>query len=292
MPTGIILKGVGGFYYVKDQKETFECKARGIFRKTDTKPLPGDRVVFSIIDDEKKIGIIDKIEPRSSCLDRPAVANVNQIFIVTSIKSPVPDLLFVDKLTITSQFKGLKAIIVINKIDLDSERSYVELEECYKNAGFPMAVISSKLRNGTESLEKYLKNNITVLAGQSGVGKSTILNNIKNELIMETGNISEKIDRGRHTTRHAELFELKNGGFLLDTPGFSSYELSDILYTDLEKYYPEFQNLNENCRFVGCSHISEPDCVIKKALDENKIDRGRYERYIEIYNVLKQQKRY
>ncbi|HHV60793.1 MAG TPA: ribosome small subunit-dependent GTPase A [Clostridiaceae bacterium] len=292
MPLGLILKGIGGFYYVKSQEGIFECKARGVFRKDEIVPLPGDRVVFEILDSEKKTGVVRKIEPRFSYLERPKVANVNQIAIVLAARSPEPDFLLLDKLLITAESKKINPIIVVNKIDLDVCNVKEKVKECYNCLGYPVVALNSKTREGMDILNEMLENKITVLAGQSGVGKSTILNNIRDEWIMETGSISEKIERGKNTTRHAEIFELKNGGFLVDTPGFSLYDVNLIEYKDLGHYYPEFRDKLSECRFNGCSHISEPGCGVKEALENGSIDRGRYERYIEIYGSLKQQKKY
>lgn len=292
MPIGIILKGIGGFYYVKTQNTVYECKAKGIFRREDQTPLPGDEVNISIIDEVRAKGNIDKILPRRSYLIRPHVANINQIFIVISAKSPVPDLMLLDKLLITAEIKNIDVVICINKIDLDENQEYNCIESTYSKAGYKILKVSSKLEYGFDHLKDLLKNKITVFSGQSGVGKSTILNRIMNSMVMKTGNVSEKIERGKHTTRHAELIELEEGGFVLDTPGFSSFELSDIPYEQLEIYYPEFENLLNQCKFTGCGHVSEPDCVIKEALKSGIIDEGRYNRFIIIYNLLKLQKSY
>lgn len=288
MPSGIILKGYGGFYYVKADEEIYECKARGIFRKDGMNLYAGDRVVFSVIDDAKKIGNIDEIKTRETQLIRPAVANVNQIAIVVSVKSPGPDFYLLDKLLITARLKDIDCLICINKIDLDELNEAESIIDAYNKAGYKLIKLSSKENIGFSELEKELIGKITVLAGQSGVGKSTILNYIMESIVMKTGDISEKIDRGKHTTRHAELLELKNGGYFVDTPGFSSFELSDIEGNELENYYPEFDNYLNKCKFTGCSHITEPGCSVKEALGESLIDAGRYERYIEFYNMLKQ----
>jgi ribosome biogenesis GTPase / thiamine phosphate phosphatase len=292
LPIGIILKGIGGFYYVKTQNTVYECKAKGIFRREDQIPLPGDEVNISIIDEVRAKGNIDKILPRRSHLIRPHVANINQIFIVISAKSPVPDLMLLDKLLITAEIKNIDVVICINKIDLDENQEYKSIESTYSKAGYKILKISSKLEYGFDHLKDLLKNKITVFSGQSGVGKSTILNRIMKSMVMKTGDVSQKIERGKHTTRHAELIELEEGGFVLDTPGFSSFELSDIPFGQLEIYYPEFENLLNKCKFTGCGHVSEPDCVIKEALKSGVVDDGRYNRFITIYNFLKLQKSY
>lgn len=290
MPAGIILKGIGGFYYVESEGTIYECKARGVFRKDEITPLPGDRVTLSIIDTEKLLGSIDEILPRESQLIRPAVANINQVVVVIAAKSPSPDMLLLDKLLITTEIKKLKAIVCINKIDLDQPGEYQGLIDLYTRAGYTAIPISSVTNVGFSKLRECLEGKISVFAGQSGVGKSTILNNVMNSLVMKTGNISEKIERGKHTTRHAELLKLNDCGYVVDTPGFSSFELSGIDLEELQLFFPEFSNFLNQCRFTGCSHINEPDCAIKEALQEDKIARSRYDRYTEFYKVLKEEK--
>ena len=293
MPSGIILKGIGGFYYVRaDNDEVYECKARGIFRKDEITPLPGDIVSLTIIDENNKKGSIDKIHERHSQLIRPAVANVNQVIIVLSIKSPAPDLLLLDKLLVMAEHQNIDAIVCINKIDLVSAEEYSKIYEAYSKAGYKVIPLSTKTGEGLDQLKKSLNGRISVLAGQSGVGKSTILNRIINSQIMKTGNISEKIERGRHTTRHAELVRVEKEGYLVDTPGFSSLGIANIKYDELALYYREFENYMEGCRFTRCSHVNEPQCGIKDAVSKGLIDTGRYERYISLYNSLKQQKQY
>lgn len=291
MPSGVIVKGIGGFYYVKAEGGTYECKARGIFRKDSIVPLPGDRVIISVVDEEKKIGNIEEILPRDLQLIRPAVANINQIALVISVRSPLPDLYLLDKLLITVEKKEISAVICINKIDLDKDEEHNTLVDSYKNTGFRTIILSSVLNTGFDELEKALTDRITVFAGQSGVGKSTILNRVLDSYVMETGSLSDKIGRGKHTTRHAELIELKSGGFVVDTPGFSSFELTDMMPNELQMYYPEFREHFGKCKFNSCSHISEPGCDVKSDLEKGLIDSGRYSRYIEFYNALKDKER-
>jgi ribosome biogenesis GTPase / thiamine phosphate phosphatase len=291
LPTGIIIKGIGGFYYVKTEDEIFECKARGIFRKENQSPLPGDRVSITV-DIRSNKGNIDEILPRQTELIRPAVANVNQIIIITAVKSPAPDFMLLDKLLITAEMKGIKAVICLNKIDMAQDSETVGLIRAYENAGYKVIMSSSKADLGFAEIKSILDERITVFAGQSGVGKSTILNRLMNSKIMQTGAVSEKIERGKHTTRHAELVEIDTGGYLVDTPGFSSFELSEIEFREIELFYPEFSNYLNKCKYTGCSHISEPGCLVKQALEEGIIDKGRYERYIQLYNTLKEIKPY
>lgn len=288
MPSGIIMKGIGGFYYVKTAEKIYECKARGVFRKSHITPLPGDRVEINIIDEEKALGNIQEIIPRNLLLVRPAVANVDQVAVVMAVKSPEPDFVLVDKMLITAEMKGINAIICINKTDLGSEEENRNTARIYESAGYDVVLLSSKENRGLEGLRALFKRRMTVFAGQSGVGKSTILNSIKNMSVMQTGNLSIRNERGKHTTRHAELFQLDSGGYVVDTPGFSSFELADVEYRDLQHFYPEFREHIAGCRFTGCSHISEPDCCVKNAVETGLADASRYERYIGLYNLLKE----
>lgn len=290
LPNGIIIKGIGGFYYVETETGVYECKARGIFRKDSINPLPGDSVSISIIDEEEKTAVIDTIAPRFNELERPAVANVDQVITVIAVKSPDPDFLLLDKLLIVAEREKINAVICINKIDLDSENEHVRITGAYLTTGYKLIFTSSKTNLGYDSLRQALCGKVNALAGQSGVGKSTILNKIVASKVMETGNMSKKISRGRHTTRHAELIKLDSGGYLVDTPGFSSFELLDVEPGELQFYYPEFKEHIGKCRFTGCSHISEPGCSVKAALEIGMVDEGRYDRYIKLYGLLKQRK--
>lgn len=288
MPSGVILKGIGGFYYVQSERTVYECKARGIFRKNEITPLPGDEVEFTVQDEAKAEGSIDSILPRKTLLVRPSVANVDQLVAVIAVKSPEPDFLLLDKLLVTAEKEGVNACICINKIDLDESGECGRIEKEYAGAGFRMIPASSTAGIGLDELKDALKGRITVFAGQSGVGKSTLLNWIMDSFVMKTGTLSGRIERGRHTTRHAELVPLEGGGYLVDTPGFSSFELTGIEYSRLQDYYREFSGIEENCRFSGCSHISEPDCAVKAAVARAEIGAGRHGRYIVLYGLLKQ----
>lgn len=291
MIEGLIIKGIGGFYYVKTESGIYECKARGIFRKDSFTPLPGDNVSISVANEEDKIGNIEVISPRKSQLIRPAVANINQVVIVIAIKSPQPDFMLLDKLLITLEQKGIGAIICVNKIDLDLKKDYRNIVESYKKSMYNVIAISSVTGTGFDQLEQTLQGKTTVFAGQSGVGKSTILNKVLDSYVMKIGKVSERIERGRHTTRHAELIELKSGGFVVDTPGFSSFELSGIEANELQNFYPEFHEYFGKCKFTGCMHISEPACEVKAALEKGLLDIGRHERYIQFCDFLKEKQK-
>jgi len=288
---GIIIKGIGGFYYVKTESGIYECKARGIFRKDSNTPLPGDKVSISVSNKDGRIGNIEEIFPRESQLIRPSVANVNQIAIVIAAKSPQPDFSLLDKLLITVEQKKINAVICINKIDLDKDMEYKNVAVSYEKAGYRVIALSLVIEKGFDELEGVLKGKTTVFAGQSGVGKSTILNKVLNSYVMKTGEVSEKIERGRHTTRHAELIELVSGGFVVDTPGFSSFELDGLEAVELQNFYPEYQEYFGRCKFTGCLHISEPECEVKAAVEREIIDSGRHARYVDFCNMLKEKQR-
>jgi ribosome biogenesis GTPase len=287
LPDGIILKGIGGFYYIMTDKGLFECRARGLFRKEKQTPLPGDKVKISITDEKGQKGYLEELLPRKNQIDRPAVANADKVIIVTSAASPEPDLLLIDKLLIALELKNIDAYIYINKVDLAANNSYLTYVEEYRNAGYNILAGSTLEGNIPEELESLFREGITVLAGQSGVGKSTILNNIFSHSIMQTGEVSEKIGRGKHTTRHAELILLKGGGYVVDTPGFSSFDVISINESDIQSSYREFKEYFERCKFKGCSHINEPVCGVKKAVEEGGISRSRYQRYIQLFNASK-----
>lgn len=288
---GIILKGVGGFYDVLDTAAgvVYTCRARGIHRKEGGKtPLPGDGVTFKVIDEKSLTGFIDEIGERKNAFVRPPVANIDQLAIVVAVRSPEPDLSLVDKLLITCEAKNIVPLILINKVDLDEKGTAEAISRSYGKAGYRVIPISKVLNTGYEELHQQLKGCKTAFAGQSGVGKSTILNMILNNWVMETGEVSERIQRGRHTTRHVQLIELAAGGFVMDTPGFSSYAVSDIAHTELAGLYPEFRQAIGECRFTSCSHINEPGCRVRELVEKGEADSGRYGRYIQYYKELKE----
>ena len=291
LPDGIILKGVGSFYEVLEDgtQSIYTCKVRGVYRKEgEMTPMPGDHVTFRVLNEDKLEGHIHQILERRNFFVRPPVANIDQLAIVISVTSPGPDLMLVDKLVITCLAKDIQPLLIINKTDLDQEHLVENLQSAYKGTGFPILVLSKFQQEGYEPLHRELIGHITAFAGQSGVGKSTILNMVSKHWLMETGEVSDRIQRGKHTTRHVQLFILDQGGFILDTPGFSSFSISDITHESLETFYPEFNDAIGSCRFKGCSHISEPDCSVQKLLHEGKLDEGRYNRYIELYKELKE----
>jgi ribosome biogenesis GTPase len=290
LPNGIIVRGVGGFYYVKAGECEYECKARGIFRKKEMAPLPGDKVEISVIDENKKQGLIDKIHERERVLIRPAVANINQLIAVVATNSPAPDLNLLDKMLINAEYQSLKSVICVNKTDLGKD-VLNEIRRIYRGTGYRVIGTSSMNCSGIGVLNKILKGKISVFAGQSGVGKSTLLNKVAGEALMETGSLSCKLNRGKHTTRHTQLIALPSGGLVADTPGFSFYELTLTEADELQNFYPEFSNYIGKCRFNGCSHIDEPDCAIKNAVEEGSITRERYSGYSQHFRNIKNNSR-
>lgn len=283
---GTIIKGIGGLYSVKAEDcNIYECKARGIFRKEKIKPMIGDKVLIEI---SPSGTLITEIEDRKNSLIRPSVANIDTLVAVISAKNPEPDFFLADKLLLMAEIRGITPIICITKRDLANTS---HIHEVYKNTGYKIFDISSETGDGVEEFKSFLKGKTTALAGLSGVGKSSLLNLIV-ETELQTGEISQKISRGKHTTRHVELFELNEGGFVLDTPGFSSFEPDMIEENTLSGYYPEMRKYNDSCRFKGCSHINEPDCAVKNALCNGFISEERYKNYCQIYSILKNNKKW
>ncbi|MBO6242358.1 MAG: ribosome small subunit-dependent GTPase A [Butyrivibrio sp.] len=292
---GKILKGIAGFYYIETSDEKiYECKAKGIFRKDNIKPLVGDDAIIDIIDEEKRLGNITGILPRKSGLLRPPVANVDQAVILFAIVKPNPSFNLLDRFLIMMRGQNLPVIICFNKQDIATKEEQEELTKAYEKCGYKVLFISVKEEKGLDALKELLKGKTTALAGPSGVGKSSLLNKLVPDADMQIGELSKKIERGKNTTRHSELFfvkELSDGDsfntFVIDTPGFTSLELRDVTKDNLMEYYPEFEEYEPDCRFGGCSHIAEPDCGVKKALEEGKISKVRYENYKVLYEELK-----
>lgn len=290
--TGRIVKGIGGFYYVHDEiGRTFECRAKGIFRNKKQKPLVGDQVVIDIIDQEQRTGNLVEILPRSSELIRPASANVDQALVIFAAKDPDPNYILLDKFLITMNLLDLPAVLCFNKIDRICEGEQERLRRIYRNA-CELHFISVQKEQGMEELRQCIHGKTTVLAGPSGAGKSSFLNYFCPGSQAQTGSVSEKIGRGRHTTRHSELFFVEEDTYLMDTPGFSSMDLMELDYRELRFYYPEFESHEGNCRFQGCVHVSEPDCSVKKAVETGEISGERYDSYCYLYEELRHVKKY
>lgn len=292
MMKGKIVKGIAGFYYIHaGEKGLYECKAKGIFRNKKMKPLVGDDVEIDILDEEKKIGNITSMAERQNSLIRPAVANVDQAVVIFACAKPAPNLNLLDRFLISMEQNGVDTVICFNKCELVSEEEKEKLASIYEKH-YKVLFISSKLGQGLQELERLLEHKTTVLAGPSGVGKSTTINHLVPEAQMETGQISQKIDRGKHTTRHSELFCLKEDTFIMDTPGFTSLYVTDIEKEDLRFYFPEFEPYEGTCRFQGCVHVHEPDCAVQNAVEDGSIDKNRYENYCLFYEELKEKKKY
>ncbi len=264
---GKIIKGIAGFYYVNtDDNRTFECKAKGSFRNDKMKPLVGDDVEIDIIDEEKLLGNVVSILPRKSEMIRPACANVDQALVIFAIKSPDPNFNLLDRFLIYMESEEVPCIIVFNKDDLGKEGEAEAIREAYVNAGYPLLFVSARENAGLEALRDILEGKTTVVAGPSGVGKSSLINLLCDDEHMETGSISVKTERGKHTTRHAELLPVNPGTYIMDTPGFTSLDVFGATKDNLKYFYYEFEDYNDECRFADCKHINEPDCGVKKAL--------------------------
>jgi ribosome biogenesis GTPase len=291
---GKIIKGIAGFYYVHSPETNliYECKAKGIFRNQKIKPLVGDDVEIDTEDQPLGNGTITRILPRKNELIRPAVANVDQAMVIFAAAEPDPNLNLLDRFLIMMQKQQVSAIVCFNKTDIVSEGEISLLRDTYRLCGYEVVFTSMLQREGTAMLYEKMRGKTTVLAGPSGVGKSTFINLIQPQANMETGNISEKIKRGKHTTRHSELIYVEEGTYLMDTPGFSSLYIDEIGKEELKEYFVEFRELEAECRFIGCNHLNEPGCAVKDALKEHKISRLRYENYVTLYEELRNQKRY
>ena len=287
------MKGIAGFYYVHDGiSGVYECKAKGIFRNKKIKPLVGDDVEFTILDEEEKTGNIVDILDRENELIRPAVANIDQAMVVFAATAPEPNLNLLDRFLVTMESQDVPVVICFNKKDLVTEEEAKRLTSIYEAAGYEVHLTNAKSGEGIEQIRSLLRGKTTVLAGPSGVGKSTITNEIQPEAEMETGTISEKIKRGKHTTRHSELFFVETDTFVMDTPGFSSMFVDNMKPEELQQFFPEFEEFIPDCRFLGCVHVGERECGVKDAVKEGTLSKDRYENYRLIYDELKNKRRY
>ena len=290
---GKIVKGIAGFYYVHVVEfGIYECKAKGIFRKKGTKPLVGDNVEIDILDEETKMGNIREILPRKNELIRPAVANVDQALVVFAVKKPAPHFNLLDRFLVMMESKDIPVVLCFNKQDVASSEEMQEIREIYEPSGYRVAFISARMEENIDEIRELLEGKTTTVAGPSGVGKSSLINCLQQEIQMETGAISHKIDRGKHTTRHSELITVDENTYIMDTPGFSSLYTNDFEKEELKQYFPEFEPYEGQCRFNGCDHVHEPDCAVKRALEEGKISQVRYQNYLELYKELKEKRRY
>lgn len=292
MTQGRIIKGIAGFYYVfAEGRGVYECKAKGIFRNRNMKPLVGDCVEIEILSEAEKTGNMVQIFPRQSELLRPAVANVDQALVIFAAAKPKPNLSLLDRFLIMMDRQQIDTIICFNKKDEVSEEEIRNLGRIYAGCKSRVLFISAAQKDGIEELRELLRGHTTTVAGPSGVGKSTLINLLVPEAGMETGQISEKIDRGRHTTRHSELFYMEAGSYIFDTPGFSSLELRDMEKEELRHSFPEFGEYEGKCRFQGCIHMKEPDCKVKEAVQNQEISRERYESYAGLFRELQEREK-
>jgi len=287
---GIVLKGIGGFYYVEHGDKVYECRARGKIKQEGMTPLVGDKVVIKV--NEQGYGSVERILPRKNYLIRPMVANIDQAIIVQAMTNPQPNLVLLDRMILFAEAQGMDIIICFNKADLVDAAAAYKLISIYNNSGYP--VFSTSVQNpiNIESITELLKDKVNVFAGPSGVGKSSLLNTVDSNFNLQTGEVSHKIGRGKHTTRHAELLKLDGGGWVVDTPGFSSLDqlpVDDVL--ELARYFPEFDDLINHCKFSRCRHDKEPGCRVKQAVDEGTISPSRYNSYlIFLYEIINRRK--
>ena len=290
---GKIIKGIAGFYYVyTGEAGLYACKAKGIFRKEKIKPLVGDDVEIEVTHEEDREGNIIRILPRKNTLIRPAVANIDQALVIFAITKPKPNLPLLDRFLVTMEQRKIPALICFNKEDMVDEEECSSLRKIYEAAGYELLFTSAAEEKGLEELKVHLKGKTSTVAGPSGVGKSSLINLLVPHARMETGEISEKIDRGKHTTRHSELLMIDEDSFIMDTPGFTSLYLEDMEKEELGTYFPEFVAYEPFCKFGGCSHINEPKCGVKEALSLGKISQQRYDDYKLMYEELKEQRKY
>lgn len=291
--TGKIIKGISGFYYVYvEGAGLYECKAKGAFRKQKIKPLVGDNVEIAVIDEANKLGNVEKILPRKNELIRPAVSNIDMALVIFASAKPDPNFNLLDRFLCMMEYQKVPVTICFNKIDLVDKEKLKEYSRIYEPAGYNVIFTCTKTKEGLGSIRSLLEGKTTTVAGPSGVGKSSIINCLQSDITMETGTISEKIERGKHTTRHSEIIPVSHDTYIMDTPGFSSMDVPGFEKEDLWTCYPEFVKHEPYCRFIGCSHINEPDCGVKAAVEDGEISPVRYENYKLLYEELKNRHKY
>lgn len=286
---GRIIRGIAGFYYVSvPGSGVYECKAKGIFRKEGQKPLVGDLVEIEVLSEDPKEGSVCSILPRVNELIRPAVANIDGALVIFAYRSPKPNRNLLDRFLISMERSDIRTAVCFNKRDLVSEEEAQDLERIYTSAGYRVFPVCVKTGEGIEGVREFLDGKVVTVAGPSGVGKSSLINKLQEGVHMETGSVSEKIDRGKHTTRHSELISIGENSYICDTPGFSSLYLPGLAPEDLWRFFPEFIEHEKYCRFQGCMHHHEPDCGIKAAVAAGEIVRERYESYLELLQQIKE----
>lgn len=291
MLKGIVLSNISNLYKVEVNDKIYDCAARGKIKNEAISPVAGDTVIIEVQDEEKNVGVINNICERKNYIKRPKMANLSQIILVASMKMPKPDLLLLDKQLVYAEYMNIKPIICLNKIDLENTERIDEIYNLYKSIGYKVIKTNAKNGIGIDELKECLENNITAFSGNSGVGKSTLINNLIGEQITEEGNISKKNKRGKNTTTQVNLYKINQNSYIADTPGFSTFDVFEIEKNDLAKYFIEFRKYLDKCEYVDCSHIKEEKCGIKHAIQEGKISKERYERYCQIYETIKNKKK-
>lgn len=285
---GVIIENISNLYKVEAENEIYETTARGKFKKEEITPVVGDIVSITVTDENNQKAVIEEIHERKVYIKRPKLANITQIIYVVSSKEPKPDLLMLDKQLAFAEYVGVNSIIVLNKTDLDKKEEFKNIKQIYTKIGYTVILTDAKQRKGIDELKDILKNNVNAFSGNSGVGKSTLINGIFDRDVTQEGEISKKNKRGKNTTTAVKLYEIDDNTYIADTPGFSTFDISEIESKELYKYFKEFQQFEENCEFVGCTHIKEENCGIKKAVENGKIDKARYDRFCKIYQELKE----
>ena len=290
---GKIIKGIAGSYFVHcEDHEIYECKAKGVFRKKKEKPLVGDNVEIEITDQTEHTGTVARIIKRKNELIRPAVANVDRAMVIFAAASPDPSFPLLDRFLWMMEREGVEAEIIFNKVDLLTEQDRDDIKAIYEPTGYPFLFTSTKTGEGLDQLRNLLKNKTTTVAGPSGVGKSSLINACQTSVTMETGDLSRKLERGKHTTRHSELIFVEENTYIVDTPGFSSLFLFEEEEALVKDYFREFGQYDADCRFPDCMHMKEPDCAVKQAVADGKIHKSRYESYRNMFEEIKSRKKY
>ena len=285
---GVIIENISNIYKVKIKDKIYTTTARGKLKKNEITPVVGDYVKVTVEDEKNKIAVIEKIEDRKNYIKRPKIANITQIILVLSSKNPKPDLLMLDKQLAFAEYIGIKAIIVLNKTDLDKSEEFKKIKEIYNQIGYTVILTEAKNGIGIEELKKNLEGNINAFSGNSGVGKSTLINKLFNKEMTLEGEISQKNKKGKNTTTAIKLYEINNNTYIADTPGFATFDICEIESKELYKYFREFPQYEKDCEFIGCTHIKEKECGIKNAIQNKQINNDRYVRFCKIYNELKE----
>ncbi len=288
MLKGIVVSNISNLYNVEIEEEIYSCNARGKFKNEEISPVAGDYVEIEVVDETKKTGVITKISERINYTKRPKMSNLSQIILVISMKLPKPDLELLDKQLAYAEYMRIKPIICLNKIDLEKDDIINNIEQTYTKIGYKVVKTNAQNGTGVNEIKEILKNNITAFSGNSGVGKSTLINSIFKRDMTQEGDISKKNRRGKNTTTQVKLYKVAEKSYIADTPGFSTFDIYEINSEELCHYFIEFVPFISDCEFTGCSHVKEQECGIKKAVEEGKIAKDRYDRYCKIYNDIKE----